>query len=286
MMRPIAASSSVDLQFIARDRPFHVRGDRLRLKQVVLNFLSNAIKYNNEGGMVLVSLRLTASRARFEVRDTGPGIPLEKRTRLFVPFERLGAESSNIEGTGIGLALCKGLLDAMEGSIGLENPDGGGCVFWAELPLADASELPQLKIQRLHPNIAPQLVKDPSSPPKILAVESHDFDLQLLEKLLQKTTPECEFLSAMQGDLGLELAKEHHPDLIFLDVNLPDLSTADFLSRLLASPSQKNTRVVLLGTDLASPEFLALSRIYEFELLPKPYEPEALFKILKDIQPR
>jgi CheY-like chemotaxis protein len=130
------------------------------------------------------------------------------------------------------------------------------------------------------------LVKDPSSPPKILAVESHDVDLQLLEKLLPKTTPECEFLSAMQGDLGLELAKEHHPDLIFLDVNLPDLSTADFLSRLLASPSQKNTRVVLLGTDLASPEFLALSRIYEFELLPKPYEPEALFKILKDIQPR
>jgi CheY-like chemotaxis protein len=90
----------------------------------------------------------------------------------------------------------------------------------------------------------------------------------------------------MQGDLGLDLAKEHHPDLILLDVNLPDLSTAEFLSSLLSSPSQKNTRIVLLGTDLDTPEFLALNRIHEFELLPKPYEPEALLKILKDFQPR
>ena len=286
MMRPIAATSSVDLQFIGREKPFHVRADRLRLKQVVLNFLSNAIKYNNEGGMVLVSLRLNASSARFEVRDTGPGIPLEKRSRLFMPFERLGAESSDIEGTGIGLALCKGLLDAMDGTIGLENPDGGGCVFWAELPLADASELPQLKIESLPSSLAPPIITGPARPAKILAVESHDFDLHLLENLLQKRHPECEILSAMQGDLGLELAKEHHPDLILLDVDLPDLTPAEFLASLRANPSQKNTRVVLLGADLAPPELSALGSEYEFELLQKPLEAEALLQLLNGVHPR
>ena len=286
MMRPIAASSSVDLQFVARDKAFYARGDKLRLKQVVLNFLSNAIKYNNEGGMVLVSLRLTPARVRFEVRDTGPGIPLEKRSLLFKPFERLGAESGEIEGTGIGLALSKGLIDAMGGSIGLENPDGGGCVFWAELPVADPSEQEQLRVEILPSSLAAPLPKTGSPAPRILVIESQDFDLQLLEKLLHSKYPACEIISAMQGDLGLELALEHHPELVFLDVLLPDLTPLQFLTRLRHASAQTSPQIVLLGSDLSSHEFRTLRELHPFEVLLKPYHPEELLRLLRTLYPK
>lgn len=286
MMRPIAASSSVDLQFVARDKAFYARGDKLRLKQVVLNFLSNAIKYNNEGGMVLVSLRLTPDRVRFEVRDTGPGIPLEKRSLLFKPFERLGAESGEIEGTGIGLALSKGLIDAMGGSIGLENPDGGGCVFWAELPVADPSEQEQLRVEILPSSLAAPLPKTGSPAPKILVIESQDLDLQLLEKLLRSKYPACEILSAMQGDLGLELALEHHPEVVFLDVLLPDLTPHQFLTRLRHASAQTSPQIVLLGSDLSSHEFRTLREMHPFEVLLKPYHPEELLRLLRTLYPK
>ncbi len=284
LMRPIAAASSVDIQFIPRASPVHIRADRQRLKQVVLNFLSNAIKYNNEGGMVLVSLRLTLSSARFEIRDTGPGIPLEKRTRLFLPFERLGAESGEIEGSGIGLALCKGLLDAMSGKIGLENPDGGGCAFWAELPLADPSELPQLRIERLPAALAPQGPLPQLRAAKILIVEAHDFDLQLMERLLLKQ-PHLELLSAMQGDLGLELAREHHPDLILLDIDLPDLSAAEFLGRIRTADPGKKIHIVLLGTESHDSRLTLLSERFNTQVLVKPYAPEDLMTLLRSTIP-
>ena len=285
LMRPIASTCSIDLQLIAREKPFHVRGDRLRLKQVVLNFLSNAIKYNNEGGMVLVSLRLTRMGARFEVRDTGPGIPLEKRGRLFRPFERLGAEATEIEGTGIGLALCKGLMDAMGGSIGLENPDSGGCVFWAELPLADPAQEPQLQIKKLSGTLPHAPFPPLTLPLKVLAIESHDFDLQFLERLLQKKYPNCQLISAMQGDIGLELAREHRPDVLLLDLDLPDISPNEFLSRLQSMAPDLTPRIILLGSDSTSPEMRRLSSAFRAEILLKPYAPDELIERLRGALP-
>lgn len=282
LMRPIASSGGIDMQFISREKPFHVRADRQRLNQVVLNFLSNAIKYNNEGGMVLVSLRQTTASARFEIRDTGPGISLEKRSQLFKPFERLGAETSSIEGMGIGLALCKGLLEAMGGSIGLESPDGGGCVFWAELPLADPADIPQLRIERLPEELAPGSDRGISSA-KILAVDSHDLDLQLLEQLLHRKQADAELLTAMQGDIGLELAKEHQPSLILLDADLPDMSAEHFLTKIRASFSLKRTPVVLFGIDSDTSKMRRLSEDFETHLLLKPYAPEDLFRLMRSL---
>ena len=283
LMRPIACSGGIDLQFISREKPFHVRADRQRLNQVVLNFLSNAIKYNNEGGMVLVSLRQTTASARFEIRDTGPGISLEKRTQLFKPFERLGAETTNIEGMGIGLALCKGLLEAMGGSIGLESPDGGGCVFWAELPLADPADIPQLRIERLPKELVPGSPDAGVPTAKILAVDSHDLDLQLLEQLLHRKQAEAELLSAMQGDIGLELAREHQPSLILLDADLPDMSAEDFLTKLRSIFSLKRTPVVLFGIDSDTPKMRRLSEVFETHLLLKPYAPEDLLSLMRSL---
>jgi signal transduction histidine kinase len=270
LMRPLAARNSVGLQFLPRPKPTHVRADKQRLKQVVLNFLSNAIKYNHEGGEVLISLRGNLDNARFEVRDTGPGIPSHMRGRLFKAFERLGAENTPVEGIGIGLALCKGFLEAMGGAIGLENPDSGGCVFWAQLPIATSpDDQPQLQIGKL-PDILPP-PKSAAQVAKLLYIESHDFDLQLLERLFKKH-PNYSLLSAMQGRMGLELAAEHRPDLILVDPDLPDLGAEDFLLRLRAKNELKKTPLVLLSANEEDASLEALAHRYGATCLSKPYE--------------
>lgn len=283
MMRPLAARNSVGLQFISSPKPTHIRADRQRLKQVVLNFLSNAIKYNNEGGEVLVSLRCGLDNARFEVRDTGPGIPEQKRGLLFKAFERLGAEDSAVEGTGIGLALCKGFLEAMGGSIGLDDPDGGGCVFWAQLPIASSpTDQPQLKIRRL-PEILPNS-SNSDAPARLLYIESHDFDLQLLERLLQKH-PNYTLLSAMQGRMGLELAREYRPHLILVDLELPDLTAKDFLTRLRSDSALRNIPLVLVSANREDSSLDLLALEYNASILLKPYAPgEVLQRIQACVQ--
>ena len=277
LMRPAAAGTQVEIQFIRKERPLHVRADRQRLKQVVLNFLSNAIKYNTHGGAVQVSLKTSTESARFEVRDSGPGIPVEKHDSLFKPFERLGAEAGEVEGTGIGLSLCKGFIEAMGGSIGLESPDGGGCIFWAQLPLADPSETPQLRIERL-PN-APDVDPAPSSLPKVLVVESQEFDMQLASQLIKKNA-HCELISSIQGDLGLDLAREQLPALIFWDVELPELPPDELLFKLQADPLLKTIPLVFLGAEQPSPSFENLIQQHGAEYLFKPYDPADLLKIL------
>jgi PAS domain S-box-containing protein len=271
LMRPLAARNSVGLQFIPRTKPTHVRADRQRLKQVVLNFLSNAIKYNNEGGEVLISLRIGIETARFEVRDTGPGIPAHMRSLLFKAFERLGAEHTEVEGAGIGLALCKGFLEAMGGSIGLDNPDSGGCVFWAQLPIAvPHTDQPQLRIGRLPDLLAP--LRKPDAPAKLLYIESHDFDLQLMDRLLEKQ-PNYSLLSAMQGSMGLDLAREHQPDLILVDLDLPDLTAEDFLLKLRAEPALKGIPLILLSTNNGDSSLEVLAQQHGASFLLKPYAP-------------
>jgi PAS domain S-box-containing protein len=279
LMRPLAARNSIGLQFIPRTKPTYVRADKQRLKQVVLNFLSNAIKYNNEGGEVLVSLRLGVDSARFEVRDTGPGIPTQLRGLLFKAFERLGAENTEVEGAGIGLALCKGFIEAMGGAIGLDNPDGGGCVFWAQLPsAASPSDQPQLRIGRLPDALMPPRKTDAAA--KLLYIESHDFDLQLLERLLEKH-PNYTLLSAMQAGIGLDLAREHRPDLILADVELPDMTAEDFLLRLRSQNGLQTTPMILLSADSGDSALEVLAQEHGAFLLRKPYAPEELFNCIR-----
>jgi signal transduction histidine kinase/ActR/RegA family two-component response regulator len=247
LMRPLAAQRSVQLSTLASfDNSVFVLADRQRFKQVLLNLLANAVKYTPVSGTVSVSHNASGDeKVRIMVHDTGPGIPNEKLERLFTPFERLGAEQSNVEGTGLGLALSQRLIQAMGGSIGVESTVGKGSNFWVELPRTK-SPLQKLSLRETNGDGREARSKSPNR--KILYIEDNLSNLTLIEQMLEER-PEIELLTAMEGTLGLDLARQHSPDLILLDVHLPDLDGREVISRLKSSDATRDIPVVVVSAD-------------------------------------
>ncbi len=238
----------------------HVMADRQRLKQVLLNLLSNAVKYNRPGGTVRVTAEPAgADRLRITVADEGPGLTTAQEARLFAPFDRLGAEASGIEGTGLGLALSKGLAEQMGGRLGVDSTPGAGSAFWIELPIAPADvrtadEQPARTAGPTAPgpSSGPAVARPAVGPSgTILHIEDNPANLRLVERVLARR-PNIRLLPAMLGQLGLELAREHRPDLILLDLHLPDLPGGELLARLRAYPATRQIPIVVLSADARS----------------------------------
>lgn len=249
------------------------------MKQVLLNLLSNAIKYTPKGGRVMVSHRVSSEGVvRLNVRDTGRGIAADKLSRLFTPFDRLGAEESNVEGTGLGLALCQRLMDAMHGFLGVSSTVGNGSTFWIELPGAEsplASVSPQNRATTDH-------AADPlRAKRKILYIEDNLSNLTLIEQILADQ-PEIELITAMQGRLGFELALKHDPDLILLDLHLPDLPGWKVLEQLKRNLATCHTPVVVISADATKRQIDRLLAGGARAYLTKPIDIGEFFKAIDE----
>jgi CheY-like chemotaxis protein len=227
----------------------HVLGDRQRLKQVLLNLLSNAVKYNREGGSVHLACEPVAGeRLRIKVTDTGLGVPPESVERLFVPFERVGSEHSSIEGTGLGLPLSKRLAEAMGGTLDLASTPGQGSTFWVELPLVEGPVQQDERRSQAEARPAEEPAEPTGPTLTVLYIEDNLSNLRLVERVLGRR-PGVRLISAMRPQLGLDLAAEHHPDLILLDLHLPDMPGQEVYRRLQASPRTAGIPVVVLSAD-------------------------------------
>jgi CheY-like chemotaxis protein/anti-sigma regulatory factor (Ser/Thr protein kinase) len=247
LAKPIAAGQQIDLQVSTPGQPLWAVADAGRLKQVVLNLLSNALKYNRPGGKATVSWGIDAQGSpEISVSDTGFGIAPEKLARLFQPFDRLGAEATGIEGTGLGLALSKGLVEAMGGNIAARSTPGLGSTFTVTLPPAE------------DPAQAP--IAEPASPNghvaafgqrTILYVEDNLANLRLMERVISRY-PSLRLVPAMQGRLALELVRTADPDLILLDLNLPDMPGEAVLEEVLREPGQRRVPIIVISAE-ASP---------------------------------
>ena len=246
LARPLAAGRGVELQTDGAARSTqHVWADAQRLQQVLLNLVSNGIKYNRERGRLAVACdEVGEGRLRISVTDTGPGISPASRERLFQPFDRLDAEQRGVEGTGLGLALSKGLVQAMGGAIGVESVPGEGSTFWIEFVEAES---PVSRLERLEPSV----MAVPSSSDQsgtVLYIEDNLSNLRLVERTIA-LRPGVKLIPAMQGRLGLALAQQHRPDLILLDLHLPDISGDQVLRALHEDPELSQTPVVVLSAD-------------------------------------
>jgi PAS domain S-box-containing protein len=256
MVEPLAAGRAV--RVTAEDtHGLHVLVDRQRIKQVLLNLLSNAIKYNYPDGEVAVTwAKGTKGRLLVQVRDTGAGIPAEMMERLFKPFDRLGAEIGDVEGTGLGLALSKRLVDAMGGTLTADSTVGAGSTFTIDLPLA---EPPVQRLEREMRQAAVQGEQDPGPQTKLLYIEDNLSNLHLVQRILEHR-PSVALLPAMQGRLGLELAVQHQPGVVLLDLHLPDLSGEEVLRQLKGHPATASIPIIVMSAD-ATPSRIARLKI-------------------------
>jgi PAS domain S-box-containing protein len=252
LSRPLAAQAAVSLTAVRVPKTVFVRADRQRLVQVLLNLVTNAVKYNRPGGAVWVEWETVPAaedgepRLRLRVRDTGRGIAPEQREHLFVPFERLGAEFTEVEGTGLGLALSRRLVEAMAGELALEHSGSEGSSFVLDLHVGDD---PLDGLAHRATTAAPALdAGAPCAAVTLLYVEDNLANLTLVESILE-SRPGWRTIPALQGRLGAELAREHEPDLVLLDLHLPDVQGDEVLRRLRADVRTAHIPVVMISAD-------------------------------------
>lgn len=293
----------------------HIKADQQRLAQVLLNLLSNATKYNLPQGEVRVKCELRrrsldvakknelvdivsdgnqqdetaidetvsgqnlpkeSTRIRISISDTGQGISAENLPRLFQPFDRLGAEAGTVEGTGLGLALSRGLVEAMGGTIGVDSTPGVGSTFWVELGMAE-SPLDSGEEDEATPDM-PTFAREHT----VLYIEDNLANLQLIEHLLSRHS-NLRLLTAMQGQIGLDLAREHKPSLILLDMNLPDIQGDEVLRRLLADPTTADIPVVVISADATPHTIRHLMTSGATNYITKPIEVRSFLEIVHDL---
>ena len=257
----------------------HVIADRQRVTQALLNLLSNAVKYSGVDARVdVIVTRESGERIRIAVSDTGPGISPERRERLFQPFERLGAERTTIPGTGLGLALTRKLVEAMRGELGVESVVGEGTTFWILLDRAPTMDpiTPSAPVPA-----APTAAPLPSER-TVLYVEDNLATITLMEEIFSMR-PQISLITAMQGGLTLELARQHQPDLIVLDLHLPDLSGDTVLRRLRRDARTAHIPVVIFSADATERQVKRLMAAGARAYLTKPAKVAEFLSMLDDV---
>ncbi|MBC8064584.1 MAG: PAS domain S-box protein [Chlorobia bacterium] len=251
LTQPLAMGKSVTVVTDpSADLNLFARADRQRLLQVVINLISNGVKYNREGGFVHVGFSTTdAGTVNIVVRDTGPGIDQELAHRVFMPFDRLGIEQTQqIEGTGLGLALCKSMVEAMHGQITFTSEIGSGTVFKVELELAKEPEIEVGHIVAAHS-------VHPSTATRLVYIEDNESNVALMASLIE-SRPQWTLDVAMSGRAGLQTIFDNPPNLVLLDLDLPDISGYDVLLQLRANPEFANLPILIVSAD-ATPDRIA-----------------------------
>ena len=247
MIEPQANKRGIRMSFPRFDQPCFVSADRTRVKQILINLFSNAIKYNQAGGSVAVECAATPpDTIRVSIRDTGAGLPPEKLAQLFQPFNRLGQEASAEEGTGIGLVVTKRLVELMGGAIGVESAVGVGSVFWVEFNSACA---PSFTKAVPEPAASAQTQVESGTPRRtLLYVEDNPANLKLVQQLVARRA-DMRLLTAVNGNLGIELAHSAQPEVILMDINLPGMSGTQAMKILRKDPATAHIPVIAVSAN-------------------------------------
>jgi signal transduction histidine kinase/CheY-like chemotaxis protein len=245
MIESQAQQHDIHINFLPFDHTWFANADRTRVKQVLINLLSNAVKYNREHGTVEVACTATPERLRIRIKNSGAGLPPEKLTQLFQPFNRLGQETGAEEGTGIGLVVTKQLVELMGGSIGAESTVGVGNEFWFEL-IRDVA--PQLAAGNAMPTPFSPQAQGNAVQRTLLYVEDNPANLLLVEHIIENV-PHLRILSARDGNHGIALARTQLPDVILMDINLPDISGIQALKILRDDPATAHIPVLAISAN-------------------------------------
>jgi signal transduction histidine kinase len=257
-----------------------VIADLQRLRQILINIIINAIKYNREGESVVIRTELKTENesVRVSVSDSGQGIKPEYLDKLFQPFERMGAENTTIEGTGLGLPIVKKLVDAMKGSIGVDSRPGEGSTFWFELPVAQNQAS-----QNSHSG---DLLKtepaESSIIGTILYIEDNLSNIELVEDIILTYRPDIRVISTTYGKTAVQFVIENSPDLIFLDLDLPDIHGSEVLFNLLENAGTKAVPTIIISADAMPQQISRLMEAGAKEYLTKPLDIQAFLNVVDE----
>lgn len=253
--------------------PVYVRADQQRVIQILTNVINNAIKYNKENGSIFIEQEESKDdkgneMIKVSVRDTGIGIKEEDIPKLFTPFERIGAQNSEIEGTGLGLAVVKELIHVLNGEVGVYSEEGKGSTFWFALPKCTTDILNHTTEEI----IEEQHIQTKESRALILYIEDNSMNISLVEDIFKLSRPGYDLLTTVYGGEALNLALEHQPKLILLDLDLPDIHGSEVLVQLRENESTKQIPVVVVSADATSAQVSKLMALGADKYLVKPFD--------------
>jgi PAS domain S-box-containing protein len=278
-LEPTAARGDVTLSVTSGAFP-RVRVDRTRFVQIVMNFTTNAIKYNHPGGSVKVSASLAGDgMVRVSVSDTGMGIPVDKQEKLFQPFQRAGQETGPIEGTGIGLVISKRLAELMGGRVGFRSAPGAGSDFWVELP-AETAKAGAMTPPATEVEAAPRLERP--SRHLVLYVEDNPANVAFMRDVLDELEG-LELATAPTAEMGVELAIARRPDVIIMDINLPGMNGIEALAAIRAEPAIAAIPVIALTAAASERDRHRGAQAGFYRYLTKPVQVEELLGALESV---
>jgi len=247
----------------------------------LLNLMSNAVKYNNENGKIIITCEITKNNKwRISVADTGNGLSANQIEKLFTAFERMGAEQSEVEGSGIGLVITKRIVELMSGAIGVESEEGKGSVFWVEFDVENIKDI-ENKNLTVKEAVDEEFVMI-NEKYTVLYIEDNPANLRLITQLMARRS-EINLSTSPDPVLGLELAVEHLPDLILLDINLPGMSGFEVLTKLKEKDETKNIKVIAISAN-AMPTDIEKGMAAGFdEYVTKPIDVSVLLKTVDNM---
>ncbi len=287
LIAPLADKHGIELVDQASASGLHVHADYTRLKQVVLNLLSNAIKYNRPNGSVALEVGAADGLCEIAIVDTGVGLTAEQINRIFEPFTRVAVHRDEIEGTGIGLTITRKLVALMGGEIGVSSTPDEGSRFWVKLPLSKAESLP-IAMPGTAPAASEPAVKARArgAGQTVLYVEDNPANLALVEYVLRQRRPHLRLVSAHTGELGLSIAEAERPDLIILDISLPNMDGYEVLSILRSRPEIRGTPIFALSANaMQSDVNRGLAAGFD-DYLTKPIDVTRLLRTIDDLLER
>jgi signal transduction histidine kinase/CheY-like chemotaxis protein len=285
LMAPLAAERNIELRQQCARPGLAVYADWQRLSQVMVNLISNAVKYNRRGGSITITCQEHEDgQVAIAVTDTGPGLSGTDLDRIFVPFERLTAESSDVEGTGIGLPLARALAQVMHGELRAMSTLGQGSTFTVSLRRApEHAHVPSQAARSGLPVIVGNASSQTRSALTLLYIEDNPANVEVVARYL-RGREHARLLTATSGGEGLEAAAEHRPDLVLLDLHLPDISGDQVLDRLVAEPETGGIPVAVLSADASPRVIRRLLAAGAFAYLTKPLDLARLGDLLNSFE--